>query len=375
MKKMARSHSSTLWVRTRSARYPVWMGQGLLSQAGRRFRRLRPDAGRVFVLSSPRVWSRWGSAFSAGLRAGGIHAEPLLFNDREEAKRLATIERLAEKLLERGADRHSLLAALGGGVVGDITGFLAATYMRGIDYIQVPTTVVAQVDSAIGGKTGVNLRRGKNLLGAFHHPLAVLADTRTLGTLPPREFRAGLYEVIKCAVLGDPALFHLLERSMPAVRARRAPAVNAALIRALRVKARIVAADEREHGIRRWLNFGHTFGHAFESLGHYRALRHGEAVGWGMIAATLLSLRLGQIGDQPAARIVRLIASAGPLPPLPRFIPERAYQQMFADKKKRGHTLRFVLPRRIGRVEVIEDVPRAAVLRVLRELPRGVSTR
>jgi 3-dehydroquinate synthase len=298
-----------------------------------------------------------------------------LFNDGEEAKRLATVERLAEKLLERGADRHSLLAALGGGVVGDVTGFLAATYMRGVDYVQVPTTVVAQVDSAIGGKTGVNLRRGKNLLGAFHHPLAVLADTRTLDTLPPREFRSGLYEVIKCAVLGDAALFQLLERSMPAVRARRGPALNEALVRALRVKARIVATDEREHGIRSWLNFGHTFGHAFESLGRYRALRHGEAVGWGMIAATLLSRRLGLIADPAAARIVHLIASAGPLPSLPRFTPERAYQQMFADKKKHGRTLRFVLPRRVGQVEVVENVPGAAVLRVLRELPRGVSLR
>ncbi len=375
MKKMAGAHATTLWVRTPSARYPVWMGRGVLAQAGKRLRALRPDTRRVFALSSPRVWSRWGSVFSAGLRAAGIQAEPLLFNDREEGKRLATIEHLAEKLLERGADRHSLLVALGGGVVGDVAGFLAATYMRGVDYVQVPTTVVAQVDSAIGGKTGVNLRRGKNLLGAFHHPLAVLADTRTLDTLPPREFRSGLHEVIKCAVLGDAALFRLLERSLPAVRARRGSALNEALVRALRVKARIVGRDEREHGIRRWLNFGHTFGHAFESLGRYRALRHGEAVGWGMIAATLLGRRLGLIADSSAARIVQLTASAGPLPPLPHFDAARAYQQMFADKKKRDQTLCFVLPRRIGRVEVVEGIPRTAVLRVLRELPHDIPAR
>ncbi len=372
MKKTRRTRTHALWVRTPTARYPVWIGRGVLAQAGRRLRELRPDSRRLFVLSSPRVWSHWGRTFSAGLRAGGFGVELLLMEDGEKAKRLATIERLAEKLLERGADRHSLLAALGGGVVGDVTGFLAATYMRGLSYIQVPTTIVAQVDSAIGGKTGVNLRQGKNLLGAFHHPLAVLADTQTLETLPPREFRSGLYEVIKCAINSDAALFQLLERSLPAVLDRRGSALNVALGRALRVKARIVALDEREHGIRGWLNFGHTFGHAFESLGHYRGLRHGEAVGWGMIAATQLARRLGMISGQQAARIVRLIASVGSLPPLPHFQPERVYGQLFADKKKRDHTLRFVLPRRIGQVEVVENVPRAVVLRVLRELPRGV---
>ncbi len=374
MRKIANSQTSTLWVRTPSARYPVWIGRDALGQAGRRLRKLRPDTGRLFVVSSLRVWSLWGRTFSAGLRAGGFRAELLLMEDGERAKHLATIERLADRLLALGADRHSLLAALGGGVVGDVTGFLAAAYMRGLSYIQVPTTIVAQVDSAIGGKTGVNLRGGKNLLGAFHHPLAVLADTRTLETLPPREFRAGLYEVIKCAALGDPALFRSLERSMPAVLARRGSALNVALFRALRVKALIVGRDECEHGIRRWLNFGHTFGHAFEALSGFR-MRHGEAVGWGMLAATQLSRRLGRISGQQADRIVRLIVSVGPLPVLPRFQPERAYQQLFADKKKSGRTLRFVLPRRIGRVEVVENIPRAAVLHVLRELSHGVPTR
>ena len=374
MRKTANFQTSTVWVRTPSARYPVWMGPGLLAQAGMRLRALNPEAKRIFVLSSPRVWSLWGKALSSSTRAAGIRAEAVLFDDREEAKRLATLERLAEKLLAMGADRHSLLAALGGGVVGDVTGFLAASYMRGLPYIQIPTTVVAQVDSAIGGKTGVNLHGGKNLLGAFHHPLAVLADTQTLTTLTPREFRAGLYEVIKCAVIADPALFRTLERNLPAVLARHSSALNFALSRALRVKARIVGRDEREHGIRRWLNFGHTFGHAFEALSGYK-LRHGEAVGWGMLAATELSRRLGRIGTQQADRIAGLIASVGPLPPLMRFQPERAYQQLFADKKKRGDTLRFVLPRRIGRVEVVENVPRTAVLRVLRELPRDVPRR
>ncbi|HXE74166.1 MAG TPA: 3-dehydroquinate synthase [Candidatus Xenobia bacterium] len=371
----SRSQTSTVWVRTPSARYPVWVGRGVLGRAGKLLRRLRPGAARVFVVSSPRVWSRWGRELTAGLRAGRFRVEPVLINDREEAKRLATLERLAEKLLQLGADRHSLLVALGGGVIGDITGFLAATYMRGLDYSQAPTTVVAQVDSAIGGKTGVNLPRGKNLLGAFHHPLAVVADPRTLETLPAREFRAGLYEVIKCGVIGDPGLFRFLENAMGAVAARRGPGLHEALFRALRLKARIVAQDERERGIRSWLNFGHTFGHAFEALGGYRGLRHGEAVGWGMIAATLMSARLGLIGGPTAARIVRLVASVGPLPSLPRFTPERVYWQMFTDKKKRGGRLRFVLPRGIGRVEIVENVPRPVILRVLRDLRRGAFPR
>jgi 3-dehydroquinate synthase len=340
----------------------------LLQQSGRLLKSLRPGCRRVFVVSSRRVWGLWGDKLSAGLRAAGLRVERLLMDDREEAKRLEALERLAEELLARGADRGALLVALGGGVVGDVTGFLAATYMRGVDYVQVPTTLVAQVDSSIGGKTGVNLRGGKNLLGAFHHPLAVLVDVRTLDSLPEHEYRAGLYEVAKCAVLGDPTLFRFLERQMPAVLARRPPVQRAALARALRVKARIVGRDEREHGERRLLNLGHTFGHAFETLSGYRRLRHGEAVGWGIVAATRLARRLGLLPERDARRIVRLVVSVGRLPALPRARPERVYAQLFADKKKRDKELRFVLPRRIGQAEVVEGVPRGAVLAVLREL-------
>jgi len=364
---MARD-AKTLWVRTPTARYPVWVGAGLLAQSGRRLKRLRPRCRQVFVISSPRVWKLWGARLSVGLRAARISAEVLLMNDREEAKRLMTVERLAEKLLARGADRGALLVAFGGGVVGDVTGFLAASYMRGVDYIQVPTTLVAQVDSAIGGKAGVNLRGGKNLLGAFHHPLAVLADVRALDTLPAREYRAGLYEVVKCAVLGDSALFRFLERNMPAVLARQPRALRTALAHALRVKARIVGRDVHERGERRLLNLGHTFGHAFETLSGYLGLRHGEAVGWGIVAATQLSHRLGLLPERDARRILRVVASVGRLPPLPSAKPERVHAQLFADKKKAGKQLRFVLPRRIGRAEVVAGVPRSALVATLGEL-------
>jgi 3-dehydroquinate synthase len=288
-------------------------------------------------------------------------------DDRETAKRISTVERLADELLRRGADRGALLAALGGGVVGDVTGFLAASFMRGVDYLHIPTTLVAQVDSSIGGKTGVNLRGGKNLLGAFHHPRAVLADPQTLATLPDRDFRAGLYEVVKCGVIGAPRLFRFLENNLATLLARRPRALAIAIESAVRLKAAIVAEDEREAGRRRLLNFGHTFAHAFETAARYR-LRHGEAVGWGMLAATRLAERLGLIEPEAVARIAGLVRAIGKLPALPCHSPARLYSHLFADKKKRAGQLRFVLPRRIGHADVVAGVPRSEVLAVLRAL-------
>src|SRR3990172_1869604 len=246
MGKIPSTRVRTIWVRTATARYPVWVGAGLLRESGRRLQRLRPGCRRLYIVSSPRVWALWGTELARGLQAVGIHVEALLMDDREEKKRVATLERSAAELLARGADRGAILAALGGGVVGDITGFLAATYMRGVSYLQIPTTLVGQVDSAVGGKTGVNLPAGKNLLGAFHHPLAVLVDPRTLESLPAREYRAGLYEVVKYAVIGDPILFRFLEENMASVLARQAPALETILARSIRLKAQIVGQDERE---------------------------------------------------------------------------------------------------------------------------------
>lgn len=360
--------ATSIVVRTGTARYPVWVSPGLLPHSGARLRRLRPGCRRLFVISSPRVWALWGSELARGMRAANIRLETLLMDDREESKRLATMERLAEELLGRGADRGTLLAALGGGVVGDVTGFLAATYMRGVACVQIPTTLLAQIDSAIGGKTGVNLRGGKNLLGAFHHPLAVLVDSRTLSSLPAREYRAGLYEVVKCAVIGDLQLFHFLERRLAAVLAREAPALRVVLVRSIRLKAGIVARDEREQDLRRVLNFGHTVGHALETLSGYHGLRHGEAVGWGMIAATRLAQRLGRLSPVAAERIVALVRAVGRLPAPPRLRADRLYEQLFADKKKREAELHFVLPRRLGRVEVAAGIPRSDVLASLTEI-------
>ncbi|MBI4467297.1 MAG: 3-dehydroquinate synthase [Acidobacteria bacterium] len=367
--------AAPIWVRTASARYPVWVGGGLLRQAGRRLKRLRPGCRQLFVVSSPRVWALWGTELAPGVRSAGLRLQALMMDDREEGKRLSTVEQLAGELLRRGADRGAVLAALGGGVVGDVTGFLAASYMRGVAYLQIPTTLVGQIDSAIGGKTGVNLRGGKNLLGAFHQPLAVLVDPRTLETLSAREYRAGLYEVVKCAVIGDPGLFQFLEKNLKAVLAREPRALRTVLERSIRLKAGIVSRDEREQNLRRVLNLGHTVGHALETLSDYRGLRHGEAVGWGMIAATRLAARLGRLAPTTAERIVALAGAMGRLPDLPRLPAERLYAQLFADKKKQDGELRFVLPRGIGRVEVAGGLPRATVLAALRDLIRAASTR
>ena len=368
MRKRVSGSAKTLWVQTPTARYPVWIGVGLLAESGARLRRLRPRDERLFVVSSPRVWPLWGRVLTRSLRRAGLRSETLLMDDREAAKRLVTLERLAEALLRRGADRGALLVALGGGVVGDVTGFLAASYMRGVEYVQIPTTLVGQVDSALGGKTGVNLRSGKNLLGAFHHPRAVVADPRTLETLPDRDYRAGLYEVVKCAVIGDAKLFRFLERNLSLVLAREPRSLASAIGGAVRLKAALVGEDEREAGRRRLLNLGHTFGHAFEAAARYRTLRHGEAVGWGMIAATRLAERVGLLRPPDAERILGLVRAVGKLPPLPRVAPARLYAQLFADKKTRGGQLHFVLPRAIGRASVVSDVSRADVLVVLREL-------
>jgi 3-dehydroquinate synthase len=368
MTKKPPSRVRTIRVRTPTARYPVWVGAGLLRESGRRLQRLRPRCRRLYVISSPRVWALWGTELARGLRTAGIRLETLLMDDREEKKRAARLEDLASELLARRADRGALLAALGGGVVGDVTGFLAAAYMRGVSYLQIPTTLVGQVDSAIGGKTGVNLPAGKNLLGAFYHPVAVLVDPRTLGSLPAREYRAGLYEVVKCAVIGDPVLFRFLEEKMASVLGRDPAAVERVLVRSIRLKAQIVGRDEREENLRRILNFGHTVGHALETLSGYHGLRHGEAVGWGMIAATHLAERQGKLSAAAAQRILRLVRAVGRLPRLPRLSAQRIYEQLFADKKKHEAGLRFVLPRRVGQVEVVGGIPRPDVLASLRQL-------
>ena len=293
----------------------------------------------------------------------------VLFNDAESAKRVATVEGIARNLVRTGADRRAVIVAVGGGVVGDVAGFAAATYLRGVRLVHVPTTVVAQVDSAIGGKTGVDLPEGKNLVGAFYPPQAVIADSDLLATLPHREYRSGLYEVVKYGVIADAKLFEFLERRMQGVLRRDRAALDWIIPRCAAIKARVVSADEREGGLRQILNFGHTMGHALEAATGYRRFLHGEAIGWGMIYATCLSLAAGRLGERDAARIIQLIASVGPLPALGNVRLADLRKIMAGDKKARGGRVLWVLARSIGKTEWGREVPWPVAARTFANLP------
>ena len=280
----------------------------------------------------------------------------MLFLPSGEAhKRLSGVESLAQQLATAGADRDSLLLAFGGGVIGDVTGFLAAIYMRGIRYVQIPTTLLAQVDSSVGGKTGVNLLAGKNLIGSFHHPQAVLADTDLLGTLPPDQLRAGLQESIKAGVIYDARLFRYLEQNADAVLAGDIAALTRVVAASVRVKADVVGKDERESGLRMILNFGHTIGHAIEAATNYKQLLHGEAVGWGSIAALNVARARNAITEKQNKRIASLILRYGPLPAF-KASAEKLVALTYSDKKTRSGVRSFVLPTSIGTTEIVRDV-------------------
>ncbi len=346
--------------------YTAVCGRGALARIGREIAALGENTG-LYLLSSPRVARHWAKPLERALKS--VHPRAtILFDDRETAKSIATVEHLCRQLVRAGADRRSVLVALGGGVVGDVCGFVAACYLRGVRLVHVPTTLVGQVDSAIGGETGVNLPEGKNLVGAFYPPEVVLADPLTLATLSDREFRSGLYEVIKYGVIADARLFAFLENRMDSLIGRDPAALDFVIPRSIAIKASVVGRDERESGLREILNFGHTFAHAFETATAYRRYLHGEAVGWGMIAAARLAERQGFLGHDESRRIEALVRSVGPLPPLPSAAPERLIAIMASDKKTRGGKLRFVVSRRIGTAETVAGIPSAAVRRVLKDM-------
>ena len=339
-------------------------GRGALRKLPRVVSRLGQD-GAVFVVSSPRVWRHWGGRVENLL--GKARRDTILMNDGETSKNLKTVEKVCRDLVRAGADRRALIVAVGGGVIGDVAGFVAASYARGIGLIHVPTTIVAQVDSALGGKTGVNLPEGKNLVGAFYPPKGVLADPALLSSLPPRDFRSGIYEIIKYGVIGDLTLFSFLEDKMESVLRGDHAALAFVIERSIAQKARVVSRDERESGLREILNFGHTFAHALESVTGYRTYLHGEAVGWGMIAASRLAVEKGMLSTDDEARIARVIERVGPLPPWPRISPAKIIAAMQADKKTRAGRLRFVLAERIGVVRCGAEAEDEMLLRVLRE--------
>jgi 3-dehydroquinate synthase len=346
-------------VNTPSATYDVTIAANLLKTLHPRLKRLNTDKPfRPFVITSPEIWALWSKPFLASFK----EPPPVLFLPSGEShKRMSSVEALAQQLSTAGADRDSLLLAFGGGVIGDITGFLAAIYMRGIRYVQIPTTLLAQVDSSIGGKTGVNLAAGKNLIGSFHHPQAVFADANLLATLPAAQLRAGLQESIKAGVIYDAKLFRYLEQNADAILAGDPTALTRVVADSVRVKADVVSKDEKESGLRMILNFGHTIGHAIEAATNYKQLLHGEAVAWGSIAALNVAVARKTLSQKDADRVTKLILRYSPLS---RFKATAANLVSLTsrDKKNRSGVRSFVLPTAIGTTEIVRDVTEAELL-------------
>jgi 3-dehydroquinate synthase len=331
--------------------YPIVIGPGTLATLPR----LLDQSGlgpRRIIISSPLVWELHGKS----VRKASTEPEPVLVPDGERHKTIATVGRVYESLIQMGADRATVIVAVGGGVIGDLVGFAAATYLRGLRLVHVPTTLMAQVDSAVGGKTGVNHALGKNLIGAFHSPRLVVADPLVLATLPRREFRAGLYEVIKYGIIASPALFERVATSLKTLFARDQEAIAAVVAECCRIKATVVSEDEREAGMRRTLNFGHTVGHAIEAVTKYRRFRHGEAVGYGMQAAMALGTQRGVTPADARERVARLIAQLGPLPPVADLPGKEIIEAIRHDKKVVDGTLHFVAATAIGTTTTLRDV-------------------
>ena len=349
----------TIPVQTASAKYDVLLGSGLFAGLGKQLPKLFPDRQtKFFFITSPEIWALWSEKVLTSF--GNYPPSVLFLPSGEKYKRFAEVEKLAARLSAAGADRGTVLLALGGGVVGDVTGFLAAIYMRGIQYVQIPTTFLSQVDSSVGGKTGVNLKTGKNLIGAFHHPRVVCIDIETLSTLPPAELRAGLFESIKAGLIRDRALFSLMEREREAILSGNPALLDRVITASVRMKAEVVGKDERESGLRMVLNFGHTIGHAIEAVAGFGTLLHGEAVGWGMLAALEIS-RLRGLNEKEYTRAVSIIHSYG-LPKLPALSARQLVSATAKDKKNSSGTRRFVLLKTIGVAYVVDNVTEEELL-------------
>jgi 3-dehydroquinate synthase len=338
----------------------IWIGEGLADRL--------PDlldahhvGARRFVVSSPVIWRLHGEQLKRTL--GGV--EPILIADGERFKNLQSVSRIYETLIRAGADRGSAIVAVGGGVVGDTAGFAAATYLRGITLAQVPTTLLAQVDSAIGGKVGVNHALGKNLIGAFHQPAVVAIDPLLLRTLPRREFRSGLYEVVKYGMIASRPLFEQVATQTKAVFARDPAVLVPAIVESCRIKADVVSKDEREGGLRRILNYGHTVGHALEAVTKYRRFRHGEAIAYGMLAAADLAVARGLLAAGDRQALAQLITQLGPLPPVADLPITEVLEAVRRDKKVVHGRLHFVLATGIGETITVDDVTEPEISAVL----------
>jgi 3-dehydroquinate synthase len=345
--------------------YDIFIGEGNLEEIGSRLS-VFGFSGKIGLISNPTVYEFYGETVSKSLRDAGFDLAEVLIPDGEEYKSLASVEEIYTSLLKAKLDRKSALVALGGGVIGDITGFAASTYMRGIDFIQIPTTLLAQVDSSVGGKTGVNHPLGKNMIGSFWQPRLVWIDTLTLNTLPRREFLSGLGEVIKYGVIWDWELFSYLGANRNKILELDAEALMHIIRRSCEIKAEIVSKDERESGLRAILNYGHTIGHAVETLTGYKQYLHGEAVAIGMCLEAELSFRLGFTGSNEPAMLKNLIDSFGLPSEMPSGIQSGdLLSSMQIDKKTVGGKMHFILPEKIGRVKVFSGTEPEDIRRLL----------
>jgi 3-dehydroquinate synthase len=343
--------------------YPIHIGRHLLGRAELLLPHLRH--GRAAVITNTTVGPLYLDPLRTLLKAKGVQVVPVVLPDGEQFKNWETLNLIFDALLRSRCDRSTPLVALGGGVIGDLVGFAAASFMRGVPFVQVPTTLLSQVDSSVGGKTGINHPLGKNMIGAFWQPVAVIADTATLDTLPARELSAGLAEVIKYGLIRDAGFFDWLESNMERLVAREPEALAYAIRRSCENKAEVVAADEREAGERALLNLGHTFGHAIENALGYGNWLHGEAVGAGTLLAAELSCRMGLISGADVGRIGRLLRRAGLPVAAPELGVERYIELMGLDKKTQGGRLRLILLRRIGEAFICGDAPDPLLREVL----------
>jgi 3-dehydroquinate synthase len=353
--------------------YEVHIENGLLARAGELLGPVLKPESRLFVLTVPPVRRKWGKILTSSLAQAGFATHLLTIPEGEQHKRLKTVESLTEQLSRLGADRHAVILAFGGGMTGDVGGLVASLYMRGIDFVQIPTTVLAQVDASIGGKTGVNLLAGKNLVGTFHQPLVVLIDPSVLSSLPAREYRAGLFESLKAGIIGDAELFEKFENKRDSILQREASTVERIIAASVKLKAEVVSADEREYGMRRVLNLGHTIGHALEAETNYKGLLHGEAVAWGMIAVARIARALDRLDVATTERISGAILGFGKLPKL-EVRSRNVLKRLRSDKKTRNGRVHFVLPVAVGQVEIVSDIPEETVLSAIEEM-RQMSVR
>ncbi len=350
-----------------SGSYPIYLADHALAQTGEQLAILG-YRGRCAVVTNETIGQHHAAPVLASLQAAGFEVNRIDLPDGEQFKTLETVAGLYDQFVTAKLDRHSSIIALGGGVIGDMTGFAAATYLRGVPFVQIPTTLLAIVDSSVGGKTGVDLPHGKNLVGAFKQPEMVIIDPQVLTTLPKVEFCAGLAEMIKNAIIGAPELFATLESRSLEYTGKCEDflclTTSDLLTEAVQVKVRIVEADPFEQGRRAVLNLGHTFAHAFERLATY-SMRHGEAVSIGLVCAARLAVRLGHCSTETAERIIALLQRLEMPTKLSAYAPLMVWEAMFTDKKRQGDTIPFILPRAIGQVDIFKDVAQADVLAIL----------